>query len=442
MKRLSAQAGEFPAFASLLERIAYLLPMLILAYPVIIWPIVYPGTVDELNGLVAPTTEVPEYLLNKFYFPILFVLSAICLAVSRRGMPRQICAFACGLVTVLAFLALSSLWSLAPAITIRRLTLEAMVCGTIVMATLSVPRPKDILVPVVWLMIGAMLINLMPVLFQPAGKIGHPGIYNHKNTLGQTSCLAILVCIYGVSLPGSALRRAASFLTFAVALFTLLQSRSKTALGLTFVAPVIGLYFYFLCSTCRIPLIYALPASIVAFICAYVLFSGITGIESGDIFLWLFNDETFSGRTIIWQYALDKIQERPWLGFGFEGFWDIGPTSPKFQTQNFIARMPHAHNGYLEVMLETGRIGFGLFMIFLLIVIRVIGRTTEIDNTVFYFFITMLSYILVNETMEHDVFSPMPPNWNFLILIAAVSCAMFREVGARQKLRLPQPRAW
>ncbi len=435
MTMQNAHTGNFPVLAGYLEKIAYVLPALIIAYPVLIWPIVYPGTVDELNGLVAPTTDVPEYFLNKVYFPLLFVVSAASLAVSGRRLPSQLCAFACGLVAILAFFALSATWSMAPAITLRRVTLEAMVCGTIIMASLSVPDPKKVLIPVVWLMIGAMMINLVPVLLQPAGKIGHPGIYNHKNTLGQTACLAILVSMYGVSIPGSALRRAASMLAIAVAFFALFQSRSKTALGLTFIAPIIGLYFYFLCRTCRIPLIYALPATIVAAVCCYVIFSGTTGIQSGDIFFWLFNDETFSGRTLIWQYVWEKIQERPWLGYGFEGFWDIGPTSPKFKTQNFIARMPHAHNGYLEVMLETGVIGFGLFMLFLSIVIRVIGRMSTNSNMMFLFFLTMLSYILLNETMEHDVFSPMPPNWNFLVLIGAISCAVVSNWNSNNRLR-------
>jgi exopolysaccharide production protein ExoQ len=426
---------EFPAIATLLEKIALFLPAAVIAYPVLIWPLVYPSTVDEMNGLVAPATVVPEYLLNKIYFPILFVLAAFSLVVSRRQLPRQFCTFGCAMFAILAFFALSSLWSLAPNITIRRTALEAMVCATILMSTLSIPNPQRVIIPVAWLLVVAMFINLIPVLLQPAGKIGHPGIYNHKNALGQTSCLAFLVFLYGIAIPGSPRLRAACILAIGVSLFTLFQSRSKTAQGLAFLSPVVGLYLYFVCRTCRVPLLYVMTGSVVAFICGYVIFSEVTGIVSGDIFLWLFNDETFSGRTIIWQFVWEKIQEKPMLGYGFEGFWDIGPSSPKFKTQNFIARMPHAHNGYLEVMLETGVIGFTLFMFFLLVVIRLVGRMTKVDGQLFYFFVTLLPYILINETMEHDIFSPMPPNWNFLVLIGAISCAL-NGYTLRPRLRL------
>ncbi len=429
---------QFPAISRVLEQIAYLLPALVLAYPVLVWPIVYPSIVDELNGLVAPPTVVPEYALNKVYFPALFILSLLSALTSKRQIPRQMYAFIAVLGAILVYFAMSAFWSLAPAITLRRLALEAIVCLTMVLAAISVSRPQKILSNVVWLMVVAMAINLLAVLVFPTGKIGHPGIYNHKNTLGATACLAILVCMYGVAARGSTTLRIASILTILVSLFELQQSRSKTALGLTFLAPAIGLYLYTICRFFRIPLIHAMTGTTIAFALVCIMLSETFGIRASDIFLWLFNDETFSGRTLIWQFTLEHIQERPWLGYGYAGFWDIGADSPKFQMQNFIARMPHAHNGFLEIVLETGLVGFTLLLAFLMVVTMGIGCVFTKDNTAFLCFTTMLVYILLNELMEHDIFLPMPPNWNFLILIAAVSSAICRDSEDIQKFRSRQ----
>ena len=41
--------------------------------------------------------------------------------------------------------------------------------------------------------------------------------------------------------------------------------------------------------------------------------------------------------------------------------------------------MPHAHNGYLDVRLETGLIGFALFVSFIITTLYAIGRVADRD---------------------------------------------------------------
>jgi hypothetical protein len=66
-----------------------------------------------------------------------------------------------------------------------------------------------------------------------------------------------------------------------------------------------------------------------------------------------------SGRTAIWHYALETIQLRPWLGYGY-GFW-VTASTPKLNM--WMAKgwpMPHAHEEYLDITLQTGIIGLCL----------------------------------------------------------------------------------
>jgi O-antigen ligase len=74
-------------------------------------------------------------------------------------------------------------------------------------------------------------------------------------------------------------------------------------------------------------------------------------------------DLTFTGRTQIWSAALWAIRQRWTMGYGRGGVWNrIGlfPTWQLAQRIGFIAG--HAHNAYLELLLETGLVGLGLTM--------------------------------------------------------------------------------
>ncbi len=420
----SVRQAEFPELAKIVEKIIYLLPMLILFYPLLLWPLAYPGAVDETNGLVAPKSSVNEHSLNKIYYPFLFILSVAGMLAFRPRFPRVLYPLIATLSIVMFYFALTTFWSLAPAITSRRITLEALICATILFSAVSVSQPQKLFVPLVWLVIATMAINLAAVLVLPTGPIGHPGIYNHKNTLGASAAMSILICLFGIT-QGDRLMRIASIITVPVCFFILLQSQSKTATGLAIMVPAMGVFFYVLCHKLRINFLLALLATIAIALSFLVIVASATDIRAADVFLRIFGDETFSGRTIIWQWVWEKIGERPWLGYGYEGFWDIGPSSPKFRTQNFIARMPHSHNGYLESILQTGFTGLTLVVTFLLAVISNIGKTARTDPGIFICFSSMLLYVLLNNMMETDVFAPLPTNWNFLVLTATISARVW-----------------
>lgn len=76
-------------------------------------------------------------------------------------------------------------------------------------------------------------------------------------------------------------------------------------------------------------------------------------------------DPTMSGRTDIWTATMIQVNRRPILGHGFSGFWtednpaaqEIGDyLHPGFYTYN-------AHNGFLDILLDSGWLGMLLFMI-------------------------------------------------------------------------------
>lgn len=73
-------------------------------------------------------------------------------------------------------------------------------------------------------------------------------------------------------------------------------------------------------------------------------------------------DMTFTGRTFIWQRALQS-DINPIFGAGYFSFWDA-PRAEKISSDlGFFFRIKEAHDGYLETYLNSGLIGLALILI-------------------------------------------------------------------------------
>ena len=65
--------------------------------------------------------------------------------------------------------------------------------------------------------------------------------------------------------------------------------------------------------------------------------------------------DTLSGRSFIWPVVTHYIGLAPWLGYGYESFWNPGHIDTISDELQWGLR--EAHNGYLEVLLSTGIVG-------------------------------------------------------------------------------------
>ncbi|MGO4871680.1 MAG: O-antigen ligase family protein [Roseiarcus sp.] len=72
-------------------------------------------------------------------------------------------------------------------------------------------------------------------------------------------------------------------------------------------------------------------------------------------------DPTFTGRVDVWRYALEKLAAHPFLGYGFDAFWNT--ESVRFGTDDsaaWVAGAAHAHNGLVDVAMSMGVPGVAL----------------------------------------------------------------------------------
>ena len=79
-------------------------------------------------------------------------------------------------------------------------------------------------------------------------------------------------------------------------------------------------------------------------------------------------DTTLTGRTELWQVAIDAIRDRPVLGYGYDVFWAPIGSSLRFRTSASAEWMPYgSHNGFLDTALDLGVVGEVLVIIFLVV---------------------------------------------------------------------------
>ena len=82
-------------------------------------------------------------------------------------------------------------------------------------------------------------------------------------------------------------------------------------------------------------------------------------------------DLTLTGRTEFWPQLIDAVNQRPWFGYGFEGFFQqdkLGPATPAYFIYTASGFQPkNPHNGAIGILLAFGWPGLILMMISLLL---------------------------------------------------------------------------
>lgn len=262
---------------------------------------------------------------------------------------------------LLAALAVAStLWSIAPLLTLRRSLPFALagLFGLWFAARFSAARQMRILRLT---MFALALATIALVLFAPSLALDHTpghatdwqGIFTQKNACGRIMVLATAVILFGERLT---LRRTAALGLF---LLVLLLSGSRGAWMIEAALLLVWLtVFVARRSGPRIRMLIALVAPLLVATAA-----GVALRYSWELMHLLDREPTLSGRTAIWSQVAHAIVQRPLLGYGYDAFWR-GMQGPSLQIDAAVHFMvEHAHNGFLEITLELGLAGLALFLV-------------------------------------------------------------------------------
>lgn len=269
-----------------------------------------------------------------------------------RGLQHAVFATGLGLWVVA-----STVWSLDPGLTARRSAAFALagLFGVFFIGRFTPDRQLKVLWRAMMLL---ALATVVVCLFLPqvglersAGHAGDwQGVFTQKNACGRIMVLATAVAL-GQKRRWQGLASAALF----AAIVGLSGSRGAWAVeGLV----VLGALVVAAASRMDRRLRWALLTTLCA------------GLTVCGAVVWMFRmqimeslgrDATLSGRAGIWQAVWQRVQQRPLAGYGYGAFWR-GWTGPSFEVSASVHFLVfHAHNGYLDLWLQTGLVGLMLF---------------------------------------------------------------------------------
>src|SRR5262249_22056641 len=145
------------------------------------------------------------------------------------------------------------------------------------------------------------VLNQSPSVVPP----GYPGYFASKNYLGEFAAVTLLLSLHEILYPG--LRRALGIIIVLAAISLVLLSQSKTAFALALLCPLLAGIMLIIRRVTGISL-----ATILLFIpFCYAVLSSVTGFNMNRVSYILYGDPTFTGRTIIWDFANSEIARRP-----------------------------------------------------------------------------------------------------------------------------------
>ena len=131
-------------------------------------------------------------------------------------------------------------------------------------------------------------------------------------------------------------------------------------------------------------------------------------------------DMTLTGRTLFWPIIVNIINRQPFVGYGYDGFWqpwrgDDNPASPIVLPNGFVPQ--HSHNGYLDIGLESGWLGLSLFIITLMINVYygVLHLIQSKDPSAAMPLVIITWIVLINVT-ENGI-NDLSVSWVFLVLM-------------------------
>jgi len=154
------------------------------------------------------------------------------------------------------------------------------------------------------------------------------------------------------------------WLVAAGALGFLVMTRSKTSMALFPVALLAGLAY----GACWRD---GLSRSVfIAAAALLILVAGSLGILYADTISHILEDPTeFTGRAEIWQAYIAFVRDHPWLGAGFGTLYSTGALSPmhNYVRSVWVEAIGDSHDGYLQVLVTLGGVGFVLAMISLVL---------------------------------------------------------------------------
>jgi len=352
----------------------------------------------------------------------LLVFGLVLLAAWQHRGFGAIRAIPLSVMALLGWCLASALWAAEPNVVFRRAGLEIVIVSSLFLGidALGAERAFGIWR---WLLAAVLLIGFVSVPLIPAARhlagetsdaalVGNwRGLYGHKNIAGAVCAMTAIVFLFSKT----GWRNCIGIAIAIAACIFLAMTRSKTSLGLLPPALVAGLLYRF---GWRDSLSRAILVAVGLLL--LVAAAGLAAIDAGAIAHALEDPQQFTGRAAIWAAELGYIRDHPLLGSGFGTFADTGGLSPlhNYVSGSWIGAASHGHNGYLQLCVTIGGIGFALALWALVVV--PLKRFWALDESTFKpMLLALFTFLLLHNAMESDFLEGDGVTWAGLVLVLA-----------------------
>lgn len=368
-----------------------------------------------------PLNQLVLLLAAAFAMPLILSRWQLAATLFLRSWP---------LLLALAWFTATALWSPAPDLTIRRVgVLWLMYIGAVGVGVSEIPL-RD------FHRLAAAIIGIV-LLIDVLGAIGLPGrsidwegrfvgMHGNKNSTGQVAVMGALAWyFFAARYPWNSFKVG---LLAGTAFFYLLilLSGSKTGTALAFVVMAWTSFTAFLLrenATARwlgwIAVVFGALGTATAI--------GLSGVSLTTVGMFMFGDLTFTGRLPLWEAIWQQILQYYWFGYGFGAFWDIDGAANSLgfsPSIGWLGSVGQAHNGYLDLFLQTGLIGLVLallalgWMAFLTYRLLCLTPRHPYDRPARQFAYAMVMSIALYNLLESSLLRPhhFHMYWLFLVL--------------------------
>ena len=315
---------------------------------------------------------------------------------------------------------ISFLWSYDPSVTIDAIWKEFLPMFLLSLYIASRFTLEQQFKIVLWVLVIIFLESVALAIAMPgvgrhtAGPfIGSwKGVFAQKNEFGAHSTMT-LIALYMLANYARKKQRWA-FILLGGCVAGLLVSSSVTALALSFIGLVLTIFYRRFAWLGKRSVL--LGALFVLFSCGFFYILFYNWIDILDFFD---KDPTLSARTLIWQLVIDsKIPDSPYLGYGRGVFWGSPTLTTGFESFAYHVP-PHAHNGFLDIILDVGLIGFFFFCVtWFMTYVRAARIAYARKEAAYLWPLLLLSMLVLFNTFESYLARLTTLYWIFLIVLA------------------------
>jgi O-antigen ligase len=270
------------------------------------------------------------------------------------------------IVFFLLWCGLTIIWAIDPLVAFKRYFQYLTTSLVFISVLLNFKDEKFILknliiILSIYLFVSLAVVLTIPQATDPSFNTWR-GLHPTKNNLGQTAGLSVIFFAYQLFLQNSLDKKIFFLFFLIIAAVLLLGSFSMTNVLLVSIFTV----FFLISKSNKIfePLGIRNKVIYIIIFFAFIFLITILTLGSGvytKFFDLIGKDPTLTGRTDIWYIVLSQSLNELITGVGFQSFWVPEHLSQMTLFQYWIPTQ--SHNGYVDIILETGFVGLILFFL-------------------------------------------------------------------------------